>query len=701
MSKLIYAASLASFKSAYPDWSQTTSPVYLSIGYTADGYLYTHGKLFKMSIDGADNPWGLDLSLTDQSLEVTVAGHTSKVLLPIIDITTTTEDDLSISKSAGIYTAIHKKKFETDWLGTAVASNTTIGIPKLTVSKTGHITSGSNVTATLNHVLKEIDTSSITAYLLFGLEAGTSGTKYNTNLRANLATGDLYAADFYEDGKSLASIYAPIMHANTANIYGTGNATLYGHVKLSDVISSTSNSNQGVAATPKAILDSLNAAKAYAKELLGTTDAMIFVGTLNGSGVIQSHNTVVIPTGVIDGTTNISALTTYSAGWTFKVTTVGTITGIGKVEPGDMLVASSNYVTAYKATDWTVIQANIDGAVSIATNLVANTVTLGASATTVKSLVNGISGQYLMINSTGIPSWTSVASLLREIKVNGVTALTPLSDIALNLQAGTGISLTAHATNGNVTVVNTGVLDTYALSILNGATNVWSYQPKTAAKTITINRGLEAVATATDVIVGHSTSSPVKAAGLYEMSVDAYGHVVAGGVVTSLPTPANFLIVNASGIDISNFNGSVAKRLKFANGTDITLNASAVEGLTTITPSITHRYRGISFQGSGITTPVVVFSNTAAGTVTFKAGSNMDIVNTAGVLTLNSLSTNTWRNIKAIIAGTTAVTEVLSTSVGADLEFGSDFLWTESGNNGKLQIGWADIDATGNITYVV
>lgn len=52
----------------------------------------------------------------------------------------------------------------------------------------------------------------------------------------------------------------PASHASTATTYGAGNATQYGHVKLSDAVDSTSGATGGTAATPAAV----KAAKAAA-----------------------------------------------------------------------------------------------------------------------------------------------------------------------------------------------------------------------------------------------------------------------------------------------------------------------------------------------------------------------------------------------------------------------------------------------------
>lgn len=57
---------------------------------------------------------------------------------------------------------------------------------------------------------------------------------------------------------------APVSHASTATTYGIGTSGNYGHVKLSDSTSSTSAASSGIAASPKAVKDALDAAKSYA-----------------------------------------------------------------------------------------------------------------------------------------------------------------------------------------------------------------------------------------------------------------------------------------------------------------------------------------------------------------------------------------------------------------------------------------------------
>ena len=63
--------------------------------------------------------------------------------------------------------------------------------------------------------------------------------------------------------------------------------------------------------------------------------------------------------GVISSGTAISSLTDYKAGWYWIVDTAGTYVG-QKCEPGDFIYCISNYSSSYKASDFSVVQTNLD-----------------------------------------------------------------------------------------------------------------------------------------------------------------------------------------------------------------------------------------------------------------------------------------------------------------------------------------------------
>lgn len=94
---------------------------------------------------------------------------------------------------------------------------------------------------------------------------------------------------------------------------------------------------------------------------IAAADAMIFKGTIGTDGTITA-----LPA-------------THSTGWTYKVITAGTYAG-AKCEVGDMIVCLKDG-TADNNADWTVIQANIDGAVTGPASSVANHVVVFNDAT--------------------------------------------------------------------------------------------------------------------------------------------------------------------------------------------------------------------------------------------------------------------------------------------------------------------------------
>ena len=89
---------------------------------------------------------------------------------------------------------------------------------------------------------------------------------------------------------------APIDHASSNTTYGTGNATKFGHLKLSDSTVSGSNADAGVAATPKAVNDvhaKANAAQSTANAARSTANAAMpkAGGTFTGNVAARSANT--------------------------------------------------------------------------------------------------------------------------------------------------------------------------------------------------------------------------------------------------------------------------------------------------------------------------------------------------------------------------------------------------------------------------
>lgn len=64
--------------------------------------------------------------------------------------------------------------------------------------------------------------------------------------------------------------------------------------------------------------------------------------------------------GVVSSAAEITTLTNYKQGWTYKANAAFTISSVGTIEAGDMIICVSDYSSGYRASDWTVVQNNVD-----------------------------------------------------------------------------------------------------------------------------------------------------------------------------------------------------------------------------------------------------------------------------------------------------------------------------------------------------
>lgn len=69
------------------------------------------------------------------------------------------------------------------------------------------------------------------------------------------------ASEDASDAMAEAQKKAPVNHASADATYGAASATLYGHARLSDSASTGAGASMGVAATPKAVMDSLRSTR--------------------------------------------------------------------------------------------------------------------------------------------------------------------------------------------------------------------------------------------------------------------------------------------------------------------------------------------------------------------------------------------------------------------------------------------------------
>lgn len=689
MSKLIYVSSFKAYKDKYTDWESDLSPVYRSIAYTTDGYIITHGKAMKTSVEGTTNPWGLDFTLVAQDLTVTVAGESKTVKLPVIGVADGTATRASLS-AAGIITVNHTNIGTAGTYGSSADSSDTIVVPQITTNEQGHVSVVNNRTATLNRV-RRTASSGAGALLFAPASAATGEVNYNTSIVVN--GGTLSATAFSENGVLLANKYADIAHKT---VKATG--SILGHIVLSDSIN-TSTYADGIAATPKAVSDALTAAKAYTDELLGANDAMVFKGTIGTGGTITS-----LP------------IKNYSAGWTYRVITAGNYAG-ENCEVGDLIIAitdSAGTETSITNSHWTVAQTNIDGAVTADAVLAANQLVIGKGGVKgVQTLAPGTVGQVLKINSSGIPTWGSDANSdsWRQINVGGTTLLgTATNTGPLNFAAASNSGITVTGASGTITIGSS--FSTFGIFNGSDVNALASYSPTTALS-LAFGGGLKAALSGDKINVSHTNSITAQTASkLGSITYDSNGHITGFTEVLSLKNPN--AVSFGVGSSVTSYDGSSAVAFKIAaagtqgtGASDFTLTASHAGGVITLTPTLTQKYRAVGFYANSSTTTVTdahITSN--LDQLKLKPGnSNVSLGwdATAKAITISTTDTNTWRKVTACKLGSTTAGQMLSSSIGVDdLEFSSDFAWSGTNSeSAKLHVVWTEVAEDGTITYAV
>ena len=133
--------------------------------------------------------------------------------------------------------------------------------------------------------------------------------------RVTAAEGDITEAQTAVNKK------APIDHASTANTYGQGSPTNFGHLKVAD--NGADAASTGTAASPKMVADQINALKAaIAPTALTAAKTVTYDGGITGSGTFSIYGNGI--TKVVSVQLDNTSLTTSGSG-EWKTTTLGTV----------------------------------------------------------------------------------------------------------------------------------------------------------------------------------------------------------------------------------------------------------------------------------------------------------------------------------------------------------------------------------------
>lgn len=447
----------------------------------------------------------------------------------------------------------------------AGAAAKTSGLYKIATDKFGHVTSTAAVTKTDITALGIPATDTNTTYTFQGASNGFKVTPSNGETQTVIVSPSIKNNVTKTDATTTAG-YIPKFN-NTTGVIENG-------YSVQITLASSSTAIPTAAAVVAAIDNKIAAA-----------DAMIYKGTLG-----------------TDGTVTKVPANGYKVGWTYKVITAGTYAGI-KCEVGDMLIAINNGPvsgTTVVNADWTVVQANIDGAVTGPASATAGHIAVFDGATG-KVIKDGTYTIATSVPSNAVFTDTKVTSVDNHYKpANGTTLIgTAGSPVTAGGKVITGITADS---SGHITDIITGTIPAApTLSGLGGVgtINASGTAPLTlsaskSSTTVTISGSVAEMTAATSNTAGAAGIVPAPDAGKQSAFLRGDG-------TWAFPTDTNTTYVFANGADgsftVTPRNGEPQKVLigkpatagtadnatQVKNSLIVTLNSGSNEGTTKFT----------------------------------------------------------------------------------------------------------------------
>lgn len=447
----------------------------------------------------------------------------------------------------------------------AGAAAKTSGLYKIATDKFGHVTSTAAVTKTDITALGIPATDTNTTYTFQGASNGFKVTPSN--------------------GETQTVIVSPSIKNNVTKTDAT---TTAGYIPKFNNTTGVIENGYSVQTTLASSLTAIPTAAAVVAAIdnkIAAADAMIYKGTLG-----------------TDGTVTKVPANGYKVGWTYKVITAGTYAGI-KCEVGDMLIAINNGPvsgTTVVNADWTVVQANIDGAVTGPASATAGHIAVFDGATG-KVIKDGTYTIATSVPSNAVFTDTKVTSVDNHYKpANGTTLIgTAGSPVTAGGKVVTGITADS---SGHITDIITGTIPAApTLSGLGGVgtINASGTAPLTlsaskSSTTVTISGSVAEMTAATSNTAGAAGIVPAPDAG-------KQAAFLRGDGTWAFPTDTNTTYVFANGTDgsftVTPRNGEPQKVLigkpatagtadnatQVKNSLIVTLNSGSNEGTTKFT----------------------------------------------------------------------------------------------------------------------
>lgn len=556
-------------------WFDTTTQsikVKTDTGYDVFGIGLKDAQLLsnKLTITRSDNTT-VEVDFNDIASASSVAAALNKKVDKTITITGT--DGLSgggnLAESRTISHAVP-----------AGAAAKTSGLYKIATDKFGHVTSTAAVTKTDITALGIPATDTNTTYTFQGASNGFKVTPSNGETQTVIVSPSIKNNVTKTDATTTAG-YIPKFN-NTTGVIENG-------YSVQTTLASSSTAIPTAAAVVAAIDNKITAA-----------DAMIYKGTLG-----------------TDGTVTKVPANGYKVGWTYKVITAGTYAGI-KCEVGDMLIAINNGPvsgTTVVNADWTVVQANIDGAVTGPASATAGHIAVFDGATG-KVIKDGTYTIATSVPSNAVFTDTKVTSVDNHYKpTNGTTLIgTAGSPVTAGGKVVTGITADS---SGHITDIITGTIPAApTLSGLGGVgtINASGTAPLTlsaskSSTTVTISGSVAEMTAATSNTAGAAGIVPAPDAG-------KQAAFLRGDGTWAFPTDTNTTYVFANGTDgsftVTPRNGEPQKVLIGKPAT-----AGTADNATQVKNSLIVKLN----SGSGEGTTKFTFNGSAQKTVNITPGS--------------------------------------------------------------------------------
>lgn len=453
-SKLIYAKTKVAFETAFDATARAAGgSAYSAVAFIENGYLFTHGKYFRMFPDAAS----IFTSVTTNGI-ATVSDANATALGTIdVGVTSVLGGNLLTNSALvnGVITIDHDTSGVTaNSYGPTADKSDVIAVPRYTVDAYGHLTASSSYNATLNQVLGNVASS--TFYLLgHTSSAASTGTAVKISSIYGDASGNLTASKFIgtlnkkiditlngftvtfnNTADVAASFYAPTSAGTSGQILQANSSGVPVWVSLSGV---SSGSTATEIPSAQAVYNAINSG-------IASNDAMIF------KGVIDASTNPNYPAG--------------SRGDTYKISVAGKVGGASGVvvEAGDTIICTEDAVaTGDQATvgvKWNILQTNIVGAVTSGAALPAGTVLYGAGGQAIVSLANSTAGYLLTCGGgTTAPTWSAPQAF--AVQVNGTafgSNYTPTVAKTVNFKAGSNVTL---GTSGSDITINSSYVNYY------------------------------------------------------------------------------------------------------------------------------------------------------------------------------------------------------------------------------------------------